>query len=67
MAGNMTPESPDAIFEMGAMSLGEGTNSHRTSRTKSDLGEDAAIVNRIGRPALLDVRRRFTTTLELYG
>lgn len=67
MPSDMAPESPDAIFELGAMSLGEDTNSHRTSRTKSDLEDDAAIMNRIGRPALLDVRRRFAAALELCG
>jgi hypothetical protein len=56
MATNVSPVSPDTIFELGAMPSRGGINSHRTSRTKSDLEDDAAVMNRIGRPALLDVR-----------
>jgi hypothetical protein len=53
-----TTTTADAIFELGDLgeSSREGTRSHRTSRTKSDLEDDAAVMNRIGRPALMNVR-----------
>lgn len=45
--------SPDTIFELGDMES-TPSRSHRTSRTKSDL-EDDVVINRIGRPAELNV------------
>lgn len=53
--------TPDSI-EMSSMTIKSAleeplsSNSHRTSRTKSDLeGNDAAILNRMGRPTGLNV------------
>jgi hypothetical protein len=49
--------SPDSIYEMGTVGAEPAREppSHRTSRTKSDFEDDAAM-GRIGRPAELNVR-----------
>lgn len=51
--------APDGIFELGSLGADPEHQypSHRTSRTKSDLEADGAVINRIGRPSELNVRK----------